>query len=138
MGLIDFCNKAPSRKRLLNGDTPNWIRNSKRAPYIISVILSTPPWVDRAQLRRMKAEAARLTRETGFLHTLDHIVPMNHPLVCGLTVPWNLRIVPSYHNLAKSNKWLPGQRDLFGEERADIAPQQGDLFGNERERHYRR
>lgn len=128
MGFVDYCDKAPSRRKLLNGEMPKWVGNSKRSRYIAAVILSTPPWVDRKQLRNLKAEAARLTAETGVLHTLDHIVPMNHPLVCGLTVPWNIRIVPNRTNMAKSNKWLPGQMDLFGDEHRDCAPPQGDLF----------
>lgn len=128
MGLIDYCNKAPSRRKLLVGEEPKWVANSKRKRYITAVILSTPPWVDRAALRRLKAEAAELTAKTGVLHTLDHIVPMNHPMVCGLTVPWNLRIVPWRVNSAKSNTWYSGQLELFDNERLDYRPKQGDLF----------
>lgn len=128
MGLVDYCNKAPSRRRLLVGDIPWWIANSKRKRYIIAVILSTPPWVDRKILRQMQREARALTESTGMMHTLDHIVPMNHPRVCGLTVPWNLRIVPHKVNGAKSNHWHNGQLELFDHERIDYRPTQGDLF----------
>ncbi len=38
---------------------------------------------------------------------VDHIIPLNNPLVSGLHVPWNLEIVTSEYNLWKSNKLLP-------------------------------
>lgn len=112
MGLVDYI-RAPSRARLLVGDVPHWIANSPRGNYIASVVLSAPPWVDRVALYLMKEAAAALTRATGTLHVLDHIVPLNHPLVCGLTVPWNLRVVPWRVNASKGNDWCPEQMELF-------------------------
>lgn len=112
MGMIDYI-KAPSRAMLMAGEVPAWIENSPRQDYIVQVVLSAPPWVDRAALRALKRRAADLTASTGVLHVLDHIVPLNHPLVCGLTVPWNLQIVPWRVNAAKSNTWCPDQAELF-------------------------
>jgi len=37
-------------------------------------------------------------------HSVDHIVPITHELVCGLNVPWNLQYLPTSVNIAKSNK----------------------------------
>lgn len=36
---------------------------------------------------------------------IDHIIPLNHPDVCGLHVPWNLEPITKRRNWNKSNKW---------------------------------
>ena len=114
MGFVHYVNKAPSRARLLAGDIPHWIKNNKRAKYIAAVVLSAPPWVDRRALYALHATAQAITRVTGRLHVLDHIVPLNHPNVCGLTVPWNLAIVPWGLNASKGNHFAdPNQLELF-------------------------
>ena len=100
------------RKGLLVGEMPDWLYRHPRKSYIISCVLSTPDWVDRKVLNSMRDEARRLTKETGVLHTLDHRVPLNHLYVCGLTVPWNLRIAPWRVNASKGNKWHPDQLEL--------------------------
>lgn len=114
MGFVHFVkNKQDCRDALLNGELPTWVKNSKRQSYIIKIILSAPPWVERKTLIALNREAARITAETGVLHVLDHEIPVNHPRVCGLTVPWNLKIVPWGVNASKSNKWCPEQQELF-------------------------
>lgn len=65
---------------------------------------ATPSWVDRAAIRAIFKEAALLTISTGIKQSVDHIIPMKHPLVCGLNVPWNLRIIPWDENHRKKNK----------------------------------
>jgi len=57
------------------------------------------PWVDASKLSAVYAEAQKLGM------SVDHIVPLVHPLVCGLHVPWNLRIIPLRENLSKGNKF---------------------------------
>lgn len=64
-----------------------------------------PAWADKKEIRRFYDLAQQRSKETGTLHHVDHIIPLIHPLVCGLHVPANLRVVPFRVNLRKSNKF---------------------------------
>lgn len=110
--MLDYY-RPKSRARLLAGQVPTWLANSARRPYIEQVLLSMPPWVSVTALRSIQERARWLTVMTGVPHEVDHIVPLRHPLVCGLTVPWNLQILPARVNNAKSNTWCPDQQELF-------------------------
>lgn len=113
MGMIDFARHG-SRRRLLAGDTPGWVSRSKRRPYIEQVLRSLPPWQAVAELRAIQQRARTLTELTGVEHHICHVVPLTHPRVCGLTVPWNLEIKPGRVNLSQSNHiHLDDQLELF-------------------------
>lgn len=73
----------------------------------------TPPWADRAAIRRIYVLAKQATRLTGQTYTVDHIIPLNNPLVCGLHVETNLTIMLHEENLRKGNNWDPDQLILF-------------------------
>lgn len=103
------------RRKILAGDMPWWVEQHPRKSYIVAANLATPDWVDREALHALHREAKRLSLEKGMEHVLDHIVPLSHPYVCGLTVPWNLRIVTRAQNAAKSNRFMPDQMELFSE-----------------------
>lgn len=67
----------------------------------------TPIWLTAQHLAEMVyffTEAARLTRETGAQHHVDHVVPLRGRTVSGLNVPWNLQVLPAIDNLKKSNR----------------------------------
>lgn len=68
---------------------------------------ATPKWLTRQQkseIRRIYEIAITMTKTTGELYVVDHIVPLRSPEVCGLHVPWNLRVITQEENLKKSNK----------------------------------
>lgn len=71
-----------------------------------SKINATPRWLSPEQKREIAtkyAEAARATETTGIDHEVDHAVPLRGKTVCGLHVPWNLRVIPAHLNRMKGN-----------------------------------
>lgn len=68
---------------------------------------ATPPWLSRKQkfeIRQLYQIAITMSRTTGEQYVVDHIVPVQGEDVCGLHVPWNLRVITQEENLKKSNK----------------------------------
>jgi len=83
-----------------------------RGPERVRQVLGrTPPWTTRNQVLRVYAWSGVKTAVSGVQHSVDHIVPINHPLVCGLHCPANLRVAPLAENIRKSNNWWP---DMWG------------------------
>jgi hypothetical protein len=75
--------------------------------YQATKLNATPKWLTKEQRLEMQAfyvEAARLTKETGIPHEVDHIEPLQGKNVRGLHVPWNLQILQRPLNRRKGNK----------------------------------
>lgn len=102
-----------TRRRLLAGDEPRWLAKHPRRAYLVQLILATPYWVDREAMAAVRSEARRITVSRGTLYVRDHIVPLTHHAVCGLNVPWNLRIIPFLENAQRSNRWWEYTPDMF-------------------------
>ena len=67
---------------------------------------STPAWLNKSQKKAIRDvyEHARDCRAvSGQQYHVDHIIPLRHPLVCGLHVPWNLQVLPQDINDSKGN-----------------------------------
>lgn len=60
-----------------------------------------PKWADKDAMK----EIYKASRESG-LH-VDHIIPINHPMVCGLHVENNLQLLSPKENQEKRNKFDP-------------------------------
>ena len=108
--------------RIMAGETPQWMKDHIRGRYIIKSTLAAPLWMHRNVLKPLREEATRMTLQTGVYHVLDHCIPVDHPEVCGLTVPWNMRVIPYAVNASKNNQWHPDQEDMFTEVRPEMHP----------------
>ena len=76
---------------------------------------ATPPWISRKQkveVRQLYQIAMTMSRTTGEQYVVDHIYPLRSEVVCGLHVPWNLRVVTQAENLQKSNSLPPDDQAL--------------------------
>ena len=67
---------------------------------------ASPPWltaVHKAEIRQLYRSAIEVSKISGEQYVVDHIIPLRSESVCGLHVPWNLRIVTRHENAVKSN-----------------------------------
>lgn len=69
---------------------------------------ATPIWADLVDIINVYKEAEYLQLE------VDHIIPIKHPLVCGLHVWSNLQLLSRSENAKKSNKFIPFDEDILG------------------------
>lgn len=69
----------------------------------VGMARATPAWANSFFIEEIY-DLARLRSEiTGYRWHVDHVVPLKHPLVCGLHVEHNLQVVPAAVNLKKGN-----------------------------------
>lgn len=77
---------------------------------------ATPEWLsegDKASIREIYELAEFLTRTTGERHEVDHIVPLRHPDVRGLHVPWNLQVLTAIENARKGSYFHPQESQML-------------------------
>ena len=76
--------------------------------YFRQLYRAWPSWCAEHPGFRAVYQEARRQRDAGRDVQVDHIVPICSDLVCGLHVPWNLRIVTRRANREKGNTRWPG------------------------------
>lgn len=75
-----------------------------------------PSWLSPEDKKRMElfwGLAELKSFVTGVEYEVDHIVPLQGKTVCGLHVPWNLRVIPREENRRKQNKFWPDMWEGF-------------------------
>jgi hypothetical protein len=68
---------------------------------------ATPTWANNDIISSMYHLAAIYSEALGEKFHVDHIVPLQSKLVCGLHVEHNLQIIPAKDNLSKHNRHWP-------------------------------
>jgi hypothetical protein len=89
-----------SKKRMPQKAAAERARQAKK-------IQATPLWLTKEDWLQMDAVyicAKETSNLAGFNCNVDHIVPLKGKDVCGLHVPWNLRVVSTSYNSKKHNK----------------------------------
>jgi len=102
---------AERRLRVGRNDKPEPVSKSRprRDARIAREKQATPEWA-RTFMAFANQEIMRLVKErerhTGIKWHRDHIVPIAGANVCGLNVPWNIRVVPAIVNRRKATKLI--------------------------------
>lgn len=82
------------------------LKYPRNARYYTQAVLATPRWSDMSAVWDLFL-FARLLRMEGLAVEVDHIIPLNHPYVCGMHCRENMRIITSQENNAKGNHIWP-------------------------------
>jgi 5-methylcytosine-specific restriction endonuclease McrA len=83
------------------------IMNANYAKRRAAKLQATPMWADQSKIEEYYFAADFLGMVTGIWHHVDHIVPLQQDLVCGLHCEQNLQVLTEAENLAKGNRWWP-------------------------------
>lgn len=81
---------------------------ANKANHRAAKLRATPAWADLEAIREIYKTATLL----GLGFHVDHIVPLQGKMVCGLHCEANLRIIPATVNISKHNRLWP---DMFEE-----------------------
>jgi hypothetical protein len=102
--------KNRGRYRLLAAE---WARNnshkrsaSQRRREILK-FQATPLWGDEFVIEEIYHLSKLRSELTGVKWHVDHIVPINSEIVCGLHVESNLQVIPGILNISKGNRFWP-------------------------------
>ena len=108
----EYCRKFAAAQRAANPEKfreykAQWGRNNpgKNLAYWhvrhAAKLRAIPAWADLAKIDRIYARVAKLGK------TVDHIVPLQSKIVCGLHCEFNLRPLSESRNKAKGNRHWP-------------------------------
>lgn len=94
-------NKVTSLYAKNNRPRMNALKAKRRA----CELSATPSWADLEAIKKIYVESKKISDESGIVHHVDHIVPLQGVNICGLHVDYNLQILTATENLRKGNKY---------------------------------
>jgi len=68
---------------------------------------ATPAWANLGKIIEVYQISALLTKTLSIKHHVDHIVPLQSKIVCGLHCEANLQVLPAIENIKKHNRTWP-------------------------------
>lgn len=92
-----YCARAAARRSKARKATPGWLTTEQRR-----------------EIQAIYARAREITEATSIRHEVDHIIPLQGKTVCGLHVPWNLRVLPAAENTRKGSAIPPDSLSQVG------------------------
>lgn len=96
-------------------------------------IRATPNWANHVAISAIYKLCAKISKETGIKHHVDHIIPLKHQRVSGLHVEYNLRIIDGKKNASKRNNfeesWGIAPTVLIGAENASTMDLEYIVYG---------
>ena len=96
--------KSRSEWKKRNKDKVNYYTAKRRAVKLNA----TPSWItdkDLEWIAFMYSVCREVSEERGEQYHVDHIIPLNSKLVCGLHTPYNLQIITAKKNAQKHNSF---------------------------------
>ena len=100
-GLTKSLDQFYNHKRATDGKRPNCntCRRAYKAGRRERLKNATAAWFEREAVAALYAES----RARSTPHQVDHIIPVNGRLVCGLHCLANLQVIPAHENNRKNN-----------------------------------
>lgn len=99
----EYVREANREYQRLNKDKTN----AKGAKYRAVKRRAVPAWADASKIEEFYFAADFLGMVTGEWHHVDHIVPLQSKVVCGLHWEGNLQVLPGFDNRSKGNRVWP-------------------------------
>lgn len=100
----DKVNEAAGKWRKKFPERANAL-NAKARSRKLQASIQEDDWLNQQMLSVIYLLAQTLSKESGVVHEVDHIVPLSGENVCGLHYWKNLQVIPMEENRRKSNKF---------------------------------